>query len=193
MGAKVNLELKSKNKKIIDYSFSGKRSEFLDIYLASKCSFCITTGSGWDNLPNIFRRPILYTNLLPIADFLSFSNRFLNIPKKHFSKFTGKELNLKEIINLGLINARSLNDFETKEIILVENTPDEINEIVIEMHERFIGNISDSKEDEILQKEFWNILLNNNPKDNSGLPLHKNTFGRVGKRFLQNNNNWWLN
>ena len=41
MGVVVNKSINLKNKKIIDYANSNLRSDFMDVYLGAKCSFCI--------------------------------------------------------------------------------------------------------------------------------------------------------
>ena len=58
LGSKQTKNFKSTNPKIIDYANSEFRSEFMDIYLGAKCSFCISTGYGPDMLPYIFNKPI---------------------------------------------------------------------------------------------------------------------------------------
>jgi len=192
MGAKVNVEMKSNNKKVIDYAFNGMRNEFMDIYLASKCAFCITTGSGWDNLPNIFRRPIVYTNLLPIADFLSSSERFINITKPLISIIDGHELSLKEIINGGLLCTRELDIYKLKGVKFIENTPEQIRDVVFEMHYRLNNIFIETEQDNRLQKRFWKIIMEYNPKDKSGEPMHYLPKGRVGNSFLKSKP-FWLN
>ena len=49
--------------KIIDYSNSKYRSDFMDFYLGINCEFCITTGSGFDSIPYTFRKPLLYIGI----------------------------------------------------------------------------------------------------------------------------------
>ena len=65
MGAIVKEPLVSKHPRVIDYATNGMRSEFLDVYLGAHCTFAVSTGSGWDSIPQIFRRPSMYINLLP--------------------------------------------------------------------------------------------------------------------------------
>ena len=43
MGVVVEKPFNSKNSKIIDYANSNLRSDFMDVYLGAKCSFCIST------------------------------------------------------------------------------------------------------------------------------------------------------
>jgi len=50
MGAKVHAAIKSTHPKVIDYATNGMRSDFMDIYLGAKCTFCISNGTGFDAL-----------------------------------------------------------------------------------------------------------------------------------------------
>ena len=54
MGSKVKDKLNTNNPKILDYANMEIRSDFLDIYLASKCKFCISTDYGLDEVMVIF-------------------------------------------------------------------------------------------------------------------------------------------
>ena len=42
MGVVVEKKFQTKNPKIIDYANSTLRSDFMDVYLGAKCSFCIS-------------------------------------------------------------------------------------------------------------------------------------------------------
>ena len=67
MGKGEDHPIKIKNDKIIDYSFSKFRSDFLDIWLMSQCDICFTSGTGLDDVALAFRKPILNVNLIPMA------------------------------------------------------------------------------------------------------------------------------
>ena len=58
MGANVKKPIDTNNEMIIDYAFKNLRTDFMDIYLASKCEFCITTGTGFDGTTLCFVNPI---------------------------------------------------------------------------------------------------------------------------------------
>ena len=66
MGVNVLKPLKSSNSKVIDYANLQIRSDFMDIYLAAKCSFCVSTFAGFDEICHDFRKPLVYTNAVPI-------------------------------------------------------------------------------------------------------------------------------
>ena len=71
MGVVVNKPLVANNKKIIDYTNSNLRSDFMDIYLGAKCSFCVSTGLGFDDIPHIFNRPVALLSV-PVGDLRAF-------------------------------------------------------------------------------------------------------------------------
>ena len=82
MGAKVLKPLKSSNPKVIDYA-SGMRSDFMDIYLGAKCTFCVTTLSGFDGIPRIFRKPAV-TLQVPLGITPTFSDSDLVLTKTSY-------------------------------------------------------------------------------------------------------------
>ena len=66
MGAVVEKKIKLDNKKYIDYS-NLYRTDFLDIFLAYRCSFVIGTPAGYDAVPSLsFKKTILTTNGTPV-------------------------------------------------------------------------------------------------------------------------------
>ena len=59
MGASVNEKFDVNHPRIFDYATNGMRTDFLDVFLGSSCTFAISNGTGFDALPYIYRRPIL--------------------------------------------------------------------------------------------------------------------------------------
>ena len=55
-------KLKFSNSKIIDYANNNDRSDFLDIYLGAKCYMSVYSECGITVIPELFERPIVYTN-----------------------------------------------------------------------------------------------------------------------------------
>lgn len=189
MGVDVNSTFSNGNPMIIDYANNGMRSEFLDIYLGANCEFCISTSAGWDAIPLIFRRPIIYAPIVPIGYFFSFSNRFYAITKHHFDINNNRNLTLSEIFEKNVGFALSSEDFEKNKIKLIENTKEEIRDIVIEFVDRNNGSWVEEQDENYLQDLFWEIF----PKksiDSKGLKLHGEIRARFGTRFLKNNKEW---
>ena len=190
MGAKVSKKLVSRNPKVIDYATNGMRSEFMDIFLASKCAFAVSTGSGWDSLPEVFRRPIVYTNFVPIGLMHTFRTDFLSITKRHFSSKLNRDLTFREMFSNNVAFATTSIDYARQGIELIENTADEIRDVVLEMADRTDGIWSEREEDHDLQSRFWHLFheLAVAPTQN---PLaHGELRSRVGAEFLRNHQSW---
>lgn len=187
MGAKVHASIKSQHPKVIDYATNGMRSDFMDIYLGAKCTFCITTGSGWDEVPEMFRRPMVYVNLVPLGYLRTFRAEFLAITKKHIWQKTGNTLTLREIFlkDIGFLVYAS--DFKSRGVDLIENTPKEICDIAIEMFERLSGAWQPQPCDIALQQRFWDIFNSDAVNTSLGKPLHGEIRSRFGAAFLRNN------
>ena len=190
MGAKVSSPINSRHIKVIDYATNGLRSDFMDIYLGAKCEFCISTSTGWDAVPIIFRRPVVFVNQAPIGLMNSFSRRYLGIMKHHFLKNESRELTLQEIFDHEVGFSLTSFDYLSKGVDLVENTPDEIQDIVIEMAERLEGIWQPREDEESLQLKFLEIFPIHAVGRN-GVPLHGEIYSRYGADFLQKNR-WWL-
>ena len=95
------MPLGTNNPKIIDYANSNLRSDFMDIYLAAKCYFCVSsTAYGFSDLASLFAKPIVNMNL-PLGEILSYSEKFLLIVKHHFLKKENRKLSLSEIFSHG--------------------------------------------------------------------------------------------
>jgi putative glycosyltransferase (TIGR04372 family) len=163
----------------------------MDIYLGAKCFFAISTSTGWDAIPYIFRRPIAYVNMVPLGILFTFSPKFIAITKHHISKLDGRELAMKEIFSRNVGFCTSSYEFNDKGVKLVDNTPEEIRDLVVEMADRLEGVFQSKPEDKYLQSTFRRIFPKN-AKDAKGIRLHGKIYSHYGSIFLRNNN-WWLN
>jgi len=190
MGKHVKNPLLSNHPKVIDYATNGMRSDFMDIYLGAKCEFCISTGLGWETVPAWgFRRPMLCTNLVPVGYLHTFSNRFILTTKRHILSSQHRELTLGEIFNHGVGFCMETSGYAAKGVELIENTPEEIRDAVVEMAERLNGSWQPHKDDETLQQRFWEIFPTDAVDAYQGRPLHGEIRARFGAHFLRNNRN----
>src|SRR3990170_167503 len=189
MGAKVRKAIKTAHPKVIDYAANGMRSDFMDIYLGAKCEFCISTGAGWDAIPEICRRPIVYVNFVPFGYLHTSRNEFISLPKHHVLEKEGRKLTLREIFTHGVGFAMYAADYESKGVQLIENTPEEIRDVVIEMAERLNSTWQSHEDAEEFQRRFWEIFPTD-AVDAQGRPLHGEIRARFGAAFLRNNRNW---
>ncbi|MBA4383427.1 MAG: glycosyltransferase, TIGR04372 family protein [Anaerolinea sp.] len=190
MGAKVREAMRIVHPKIIDYATDGMRNDFMDIYLGAKCDFCISTGTGLDEVPKMFRRPVVYVNLVPLGWLPTFRREFLLLTKKHFSVEKQRSLTLSEIFKCGVGFSAYTQDYEAKGIKLIENTPEEIRDAATEMVERLAGTWQKHEDDEVLQRRFWEIFPTDAINPYHGGPLHGEIRARFGAQFLRNNLDW---
>ena len=186
MGALVKEKLISNNTMIIDYATSGKRSDFLDIYLAFKCDFVISSSSGWDSVPShLFRKPILFTNVVPIGLLLTFSKNFMLTTRKYFDMKKEKVLKFSEVYNNGHSFYLKNDEYINANLKLIENTPEEISNAVSDMV-NFVSNKLILTENEInLQNLFWGTFEKN--IKNSKYNLHGELKAIMSPSFLTNN------
>lgn len=178
MGAVVQERLRATDDMIIDYA-SGFRTDFLDIYLAAKCRFFITSGTGIDSVATVFRRPVAYANYIPIGYFPSWGPDDLFIPKKLWLEQEQRFLTIRELLSSGIGWSLSTEQYENLGIKAVDNTPEEITDLVVEMDERLKNTWRSSPEDEELQRGFWSLF---DPGEIDGV-----TLPHVGADFLRQN------
>lgn len=178
MGSIVKEKIKTHNPMIIDYA-TRFRTDFLDIYLSSKCHFFLTTGTGLDSVAMVFRRPIVYVNFLPLESIPSWSADYLAIPKKLWLTREKRYMKFREILDSGVGRFQTTQDYRSFGLEVVENSPEEILDVVLEMDERLKGTWKDTKEEEELQKKFWSLFKSS--------PLHGAFLARIGAKFLSQN------
>ena len=190
MGAIVREALNAGHARVIDYATNGMRSDFMDIYLGAKCEFCVSTGTGFDAVPLIFRRPIAFVNVAPLGDFLTCSGNILGIAKHYHLAASNEELSLADIFARGVGLFYSASEYRASGIRLVENTQEEIRDLALEMAERLKGAWRAHADDEALQKRFWEVFPKDAPEHGQGRPWHGEIRSRFGAAFLRANRAW---
>ena len=186
MGAVVRESMKSCHPRIIDYATNGMRSDFMDIYLSAKCEFCISGVAGFDAVPFIFRRPIVWVNFVPLGYLPASGAQFMGITKHYYSLHKGRNLTFKEIFANGTGFYLRTSDYESKGVQMIENTPEEIRDVVVEMAERLKNTWQAQEDDEALQRKFWDIFPSN-ARSSDGSLLHGKILSRFGAAFLREN------
>ena len=190
MGALVEQPFPTNNPLVIDYATNGSRSEFMDIYLGAKCTFCISTGTGFDAIPNIFRRPIVFVNYSPIEYFFTSRKEYISVTRHYFSTKLNRYLSLSEILKDGFGIIDSTFSLKQSGVSLKENTPEEISEVVMEMVERLKGSWKPEPGDIPLQNKFWEIFKRDSRyirNDRLGIPIHGEIRASFGSIFLRKN------
>jgi putative glycosyltransferase (TIGR04372 family) len=191
MGKAVNLAFKSKNPRIIDYANSKYRSDLLDIYLGANCEFCISSSMGYEAVPYVFRKPIV---LIPHT--LGYLNTYyfnsLALPRPYFYSKEKRYLSMQEIFDMGIGFSLKTNDFKSKDIVVEENTKEQIQEITEEMIQRLNGKWKETEIDKQNQIHFIK-KFKNNLKTEKQKKLHGKFYIKIGSKFLKNNLNWLYN
>ena len=161
---------------VIDYAHNEARSDWMDVFLWASCRFFIGTRSGPAHVPPTFGVPCVLTNSFPMAMPFPYPN--IGIYKLYQSGKDERYMSFNEACTsrVGLAEPRKY--IASLGIRLVDNTPEEINDVVLEMLERLEGTLKYSAEDEQLQERFRNLkptFLNQ-----SGISP-----GLVGREFLR--------
>ena len=193
MGVNVEKKFISNNPKVIDYANSNFRSSFMDVYLGTKCFFCISTGTGFDYLAYFSRRPIAHSSYAPIGHFHTYTKKNMHLPQHHILKKEKRKLSLSEIFAHGLGFALHSKDYEEKGVEVVQNTPEEIKDLVLEMLEYLEFNKKLDPIDEELQKSFRKLYVINLKRlyrvDEHHI-IHSEILSRMSSKFLRENKNW---
>jgi hypothetical protein len=124
--------------------------------------------------------------MVPVTYFFTFRKDILGLFKHHIDRETNIELSFGEIFERDVGKCLSSSCFDTKRIQLVENTPKEICDIVMEKYYRIIGKWIDKAGDIDRQKKFWSIFPDCALGGNNN-PLHGKIFARVGADYLREN------
>ena len=186
MGKFVDKKFETANDKIIDYANSPYRSDLLDIYIGANCEFCISTGTGYDLIPAMFRRPIVYADHAPLGTYPSYIPFSIGIFKQYYCKQTKRKLTLSEIIAKKAHYFSRTDQFKKAKIELLDNTPEEIKDICLEMLQRLDKSWKKNDLDTQLQEKFWNKYLSS---DNYSESNHNKIVSKIGSTFLRENLN----
>jgi putative glycosyltransferase (TIGR04372 family) len=165
--------------RVVDYANSDIRNDFIDVFLTAMCRFAVVTNSGYQGFSEVFEIPMVLTNFVSMTARAS-SNRELFIYKILHSKKEDRYLSFEEGMKSPLGNAICTPNYRSLGVDWIDNTQDEINDVVVEMMNRLDGNEIYTIEDEELQKQF-NTL---HKKYSSWVGL-----GRIGKSFVQKYHN----
>jgi putative glycosyltransferase (TIGR04372 family) len=166
---------------IIDYACGQMRSDFLDLYLLSKCYFFINSENGIGAVSRLFRRPAVCVNQIPMDYMAVWDPNYIVICKKLWLKGQKRFLTFREILKSDIGRLRRSEDYEKRGIEIVQNTPEEIWDAAEEMLERLQGRWNADNDHEELQRRFWSLYEPNE--------LHGVIKAHMGSKFLEQNVN----
>lgn len=159
---------------VVDYAHCPDKSPEMDVYLCSACRFFVGVASGLSHVPTTFGVPCALTNWVSNT-FPVYSRNDLFLPKLRRFRRENRLLSFPEFMQPETrILSYSQPKMAEKGIVAVDNTAEEIRELVAEMLDRLEGRLTYSEEDEQLQARFRDQALEN------GLV----GFSRIGRDFL---------
>jgi len=169
-------------KNIIDYAVSWQ-TDFMDIYLPSKCKFFLGGPSGLIHVPQIFNIPVGCTNCFPVST-VSIPNNSLFIPKLMWKIEEKRFLSYKEIIDGNLNNFLFSAQYLTHGIEVIENDSDDIRLLAEDMFD-LVNNKQLSTKDENKRNDFMNKYFIVNKFTNKYHNYEDLQFsGKISWRFL---------
>ena len=142
---------------LVDYAHHPLRSPFIDVFLCASCRFFLGNSSGLFVVSTIFGRPCALANVTPLAT-LGFARGDLSIPKLLWSRSESRMLRFDEVLASPLANARVSVQYREAGIDLIENSAEEIAELVEEMVEQSEASARYDEGARALQGRFAGLL-----------------------------------
>ena len=181
MGKVVKELFRVENSRVVDYANSKDRSDLLDVWLMANCHFCISTGTGLDEVAGMAGRPTVFVNLLPLAHITLYKN-CITIPKKLIWENSRELLSLKEYMQNSFM---STDEYAEQGIEIQSLSSFEIKEVVVEMEEMVKeGNVLNHDQKRRQEKSI-EIILECDKLNRRQYQFYRNANARIGTGFLE--------
>ncbi|MEG4914782.1 TIGR04372 family glycosyltransferase [Microcoleus sp. B7-D4] len=161
---------------VIDYAHSDVKSDWMDVFLCAQCRFFIGMSSGLRLVPIAFGVPCAVTNWTPMGILMPWSSKDIYIPKLYWSQKEQRYLTFAELTAPPIGHVFSHKVLSELGITAVDNTPEEIKDLIVEILERLDDKLKYTEADERLQKQFQTLAEKNQCYSSS----------RIGRDFLRN-------
>jgi putative glycosyltransferase (TIGR04372 family) len=125
---------------VVDYAHHPERSAELDVFLCASCRFFLGNTSGLFLVSSIFGVPTALTNQTPFAT-TGFRPGDLSIPKRIKRVGQPNFMRAAEILQSPIAGFRMSRFYSEAQLELVENSADEICDLVKEMLETLEGRV----------------------------------------------------
>ena len=142
---------------VIDYAHHRLRQARLDVLLCARARFFLGNSSGIALVSSAFGVPSALANMVPVSA-LGVMSFDLSIPKLYRRRDDGRVLRFDEIFGTPAANFRFAHQYVRAGIDVVENTADEILELVVEMFDRIEGRRGAAPDEESLQRPFMSLM-----------------------------------
>jgi putative glycosyltransferase (TIGR04372 family) len=161
---------------VVDYARSSSKSDWMDLFLCARCRFFLGNSSGLFVLAGIFGKRSALANMTPLGSAYSPFPGDISIPKLLMDA-QGRMLPLPNAFAGEASEFRLTPEFVERGLRQVDNTPQEIAELAIEMMDRLDGHVEDEPDDADLQERFRALIQ----------PHHFcwHASARIGRDFLR--------
>ena len=165
MGRDTDKKINIINKKVIDYSKSQFTSDFADVYLFANCDLCISTSTGAELIPKIFKKTI--GQICPSIGFMYTNSNIINGMLDLYCKNTNKKLSIEEMAKRDILHVEYSQAYKNENIEIIKND------------KLFFKNYAEFCLD-IIEKKINKQLIYQNQKQNR---LRFQRFRRSGFKF----------
>jgi putative glycosyltransferase (TIGR04372 family) len=162
---------------LIDYAHSPLRGDWMDLFLLADCRFVLGSSSGPCQVATALGVPSASANHVPLSVVYSHGPHDVSIPKLFWSRAGGRYLTFAELLGGPLGNARFTGLYEEAGVDFIENTPEDIRDLAVEMADRVEGAARYSDDDERRQRGARALFRPGHYSYGAG--------GRLGRDFLR--------
>lgn len=143
--------------RIIDYPKSSFVSDFMDVFLCANARFMLTCSSGISVMPGLFGVPIAMTNTIPLHIAKPLYPKDLSILKLYYSLPKKRLLYFEEALSSYMTDQPNAYYYDSLHLKVIDNTEEEILELVKEMLERLSG-VYGEENGSLLQEKFSELI-----------------------------------
>ena len=167
-------------RRVIDYAHLDIKNDWMDVFLLAACRFHLGS-SGVFSVCGAFGVPVAMVNLAPIGASLMYGSHDIDIPELVRSDKDDRLLTFREVLDSPIGNFRYTNLYEEAGVTLVDNSPEDIRDLAIEMMDRLEGKDIYTDEDEQLQEQCKTLMKPGNWSYGGS--------SRIGRDFLHKYSN----
>jgi putative glycosyltransferase (TIGR04372 family) len=150
----------ARHPRVIDYVHTDEYSDLMSIFLLAECRFFIGTSAGPQGGLTNFGRPTVSVNCTPMG--IGGPSKYdLFIPKHPLHWEEDRLLNFSEALDVTYRTRQRSLYREQLNIRLVDNSPEQIRDVVNEMLDRMDGTLEYTKQDAGRQSRFQQLSRSN--------------------------------
>jgi putative glycosyltransferase (TIGR04372 family) len=158
----------------IDCAADGPGEDWLDVFACARSRFFLGPDSGPYWIPGAFGVPIVGTDWFPYGVW-PVSRDDLFILKPLVETSSGRALTIEEIVAPPFFGLSGSEIYQSRGLTVVDNTPDEIKSVAVEMMDRLDGTAAYTDDDDRLQTAFRR----------QADPYDTGAGSRIGRDFLR--------